>query len=255
KSSCWVRVAQSMAGPGWGGQFIPRIGQEVVVTYLEGDPDQPLVTGVVYNGQNKPPFALPDKKTQSGFRSRSTKKAGDSNFNELRVEDKKDSEEIYFHAEKDFKRVVENNDVLEVGSSKKKDGDRTITVFNDQKETIGCSQAKSGSRTLTVWKNDTTTVKTGNQATTIEKGNAALEVKMGNRTIKIAMGKHSTQAMQAIELKVGSNSIKVDQTGVTIKGMMVKIEGQMMTEVKAGAMAKIDGGGMLKAGAGITMIG
>lgn len=255
KSSCWVRVAQTMAGPGWGGQFIPRIGQEVVVSYLEGDPDAPLVTGVVYNGENKHPFALPDKKTQSGFRSRSTKDAGDSNFNELRFEDKKDSEEIYFHAEKDFKRVVENNDVLEVGASKKKDGDRTITVFNDQKETIGCSQAKSGSRTLTVWKNDTTTVKTGNQSTTIEKGNAALEVKMGNQTIKIAMGKQATEAMQAIELKVGSNSIKVDQTGVTITGMMVKIEGKVMTEVKAGAMAKVDGGGMLQAKAGITMIG
>jgi type VI secretion system secreted protein VgrG len=255
KSSCWVRVAQAMAGPGWGGQFIPRIGQEVIVSYLEGDPDQPIVTGVVYNGQNKPPFALPDKKTQSGFRSRSTKQAGDSNFNELRFEDKKDSEEIYFHAEKDFKRVVENNDVLNVGASKKKDGDRTVTVFNDQKETIGCSQAKSGSRTLTVWKDDTTTVKTGNQKTTIEKGNASLEVKMGNRTIKIAMGKQSTEAMQAIELKVGGNSIKVDQTGVTIKGITVKIEGQAMTEVKAGGMAKIDGGGMLKAGAGITMIG
>jgi type VI secretion system secreted protein VgrG len=255
KSSCWIRVAQSMAGPGWGGQFLPRIGQEVVVSYLEGDPDAPLVTGVVYNGENKHPFALPDKKTQSGFRSRSTKDAGDSNFNELRFEDKKDSEEIYFHAEKDFKRVVENNDVLEVGASKKKDGDRTITVFNDHKETIGCSQAKSGSRTLTVWKDDTTTVKTGNQKTTIEKGNAALEVKMGNQTIKIAMGKQATEAMQAIELKVGSNSIKVDQTGVTITGMMVKVEGKVMTEVKSGAMATIDGGGMLQAKAGITMIG
>jgi type VI secretion system secreted protein VgrG len=233
KSSCWVRVAQTMAGPGWGGQFIPRIGQEVVVSYLEGDPDQPLVTGVVYNDEHKHPFSLPDNKTQSGFRSRSTKQAGDSNFNELRFEDKKDSEEIYFHAEKDFKRVVENNDVLEVGAIKKQDGSRTVTI----------------------WKDDKTTVKTGNQTTTIEKGNSAIEVKMGNRTIKIAMGKQSTEAMQAIELKVGGNSIKVDQTGVTIKGMMVKIEGQTMTEVKAGAMAKIDGGGMLQAKAGITMIG
>jgi type VI secretion system secreted protein VgrG len=128
-------------------------------------------------------------------------------------------------------------------------------VFNDHKETIGCSQAKSGSRTLTVWKDDTTTVKTGNQKTTIEKGNAALEVKMGNQTIKIAMGKQATEAMQAIELKVGSNSIKVDQTGVTITGMMVKVEGKVMTEVKSGAMATIDGGGMLQAKAGITMIG
>ena len=264
KSSCWVRVAQAMAGTGWGGQFIPRIGQEVVVSYLEGDPDQPLITGMVYNDQHKHPFSLPDNKTQSGFRSRSTKQAGDANFNELRFEDKKGSEEIYFHAEKDFKRVVENNDVLEVGSSKKKDGDRTITVFNDQKETIGCSEAKSGSRTLTVWKDDTTTVKTGNQtttieqgnqATTIEQGNSSLEIKMGNETIKIAMGKQSTEAMQAIELKVGGSSIKVDQTGVTIKGIMIKIEGQAMTEVKAGAMAKIDGGGMLQAKAGITMIG
>ncbi|MFZ4733194.1 MAG: type VI secretion system Vgr family protein [Pirellulales bacterium] len=255
KSSCWVRVSQSMAGPGWGGQFIPRIGQEVVITYLEGDPDQPLVTGVVYNGQNKPPFALPDKKTQSGFRSRSTKKAGDSNFNELRFDDKTDAEEIYFHAEKDFKRVVENNDVLEVGASKKKDGNRTVKVFNDQKETIGCSQAKSGSRTVTVWKDDTTTVKMGKQTTTIEKGDQIVRLKMGNRTVKVDLGKESVQAMQAIELKVGGSSIKIDQMGVTNKGMMVKIEGKVMTQVKAGAMATIDGGGMLQAKAGLTMIG
>lgn len=290
KSSCWVRVAQAMAGPGWGGQFIPRVGQEVVVSFLEGDPDRPLVTGVVYNDQHKHPFSLPDNKTQSGFRSRSTKQAGDTNFNELRFEDKKGAEEIYIHAEKDCSRVVENNDVLEVGVGKQDEGNRTVTVFNDQSETIGCKDAKSGSRFVTVFNDQTEVIgskdaKSGsrnitvfnnhsetigcsqakdgsrkvsvwkNDTTTIEQGDSAVEVKMGNRIIKIGMGKQSTEAMQSIEMKVGGSSIKVDQTGVAIKGMLVTIDGQIMTQVKAGAIATIDGGGMLKAKAGITMIG
>ncbi len=262
KSSCWMRVAQSMAGPGWGGQFLPRIGQEVVVTFLEGDPDRPLVTGVVYNGQNKPPYSLPDNKTQSGFKSRSTKDASDNNFNELRFEDKKGAEEVYFHAEKDFTRVVENDDSLEVGFSKKDSGDRTVKVFNDQTEEIGCSEAKSGSRSLTVWKDDSTTVKTGNQSVTIEKGNQTTQVdtgnvevalKMGNQTFKLDTGGHTTEAMQKIELKVGGNSITIDQAGITIKGIMVSVQGSATAEVKS-AMTTVKGDGMLTMKGGVAMI-
>jgi type VI secretion system secreted protein VgrG len=245
KSSCWVRVAQSMAGPGWGGQFIPRIGQEVVVSYLEGDPDQPLVTGVVYNSQNKPPFVLPDNKTQSGFRSRSTKGAGSANCNEIRFEDKKGAEEFRLHAEKDFKREVENDDHLEVGFSKKDPGSRTVKVFNDHTETIGCAEAKSGSRTTTVWKDDATTLKTGNQS---------INLKLGNRSAKLDVGKDSVEALQGITLKSGPSSIEITPTGIVIKGLQVQVEGQVQTSVK-GLMTEINGTAILKAGGAITMIG
>ncbi|WP_217517331.1 type VI secretion system tip protein TssI/VgrG [Vibrio metschnikovii] len=111
-SSCWIRVAQQIAGNGWGSSFLPRVGQEVIVEFINGDPDQPLVTGSLYNGIQNPPFTLPDKKTQSGYRSRSVEQGSD-NFNELRFEDKPGEEHIYLHAEKDFQIKVEDSvDVL-----------------------------------------------------------------------------------------------------------------------------------------------
>ncbi|HME42128.1 MAG TPA: type VI secretion system tip protein VgrG [Syntrophorhabdales bacterium] len=107
KSSCWIRVSQVWAGPGWGAVIIPRIGHEVVVDFLEGDPDRPLVTGSVYNAINKPPYPLPDEKTKSTLKSDSSK--GGGGFNEIRFEDKKGSEEIFVHGQKDYNIVVENN--------------------------------------------------------------------------------------------------------------------------------------------------
>ncbi len=106
-SSCWVRVATQWAGKKWGTIGIPRVGQEVVVTFINGDPDQPLVIGSVYNSAHMPPFDLPASKTQSGMKSRSTK--GGGNFNEISIDDKKDAETITIHAAKDFNYNVGNN--------------------------------------------------------------------------------------------------------------------------------------------------
>jgi len=244
KSSCWVRVASLWAGKQWGMIHIPRIGQEVVVAFLEGDPDQPLIVGSVYNYDNMPPYKLPDNKTQSGLKSRSSKQGSDQNFNELRFEDKKDHEEVYFHAEKDFNRVVENNDTLKVGFDKKDKGDQTIEIFNNQKMTVGNAQASDGSQTLTIWKDRTSELKTGNDQ---------LNIKMGNQTTKLDLGKSETEALQSIELKVGQSSLKIDQMGVTIKGMMISIEGQIQSEFK-GLMTSVNGSAMLQVKGGITMI-
>jgi len=107
-SSCWIRVSQLWAGKNWGGLFIPRIGQEVIVEFLEGDPDQPIITGRVYNADKMPPYPLPDNQTRSTVvKSNSTK--GGGGFNEIRFEDKKGSEEYYVHAQKDMNVFVLNN--------------------------------------------------------------------------------------------------------------------------------------------------
>jgi type VI secretion system secreted protein VgrG len=234
-SSCWVRVGTPWAGKQWGMIHIPRIGQEVVVAFEEGDPDQPIIVGSVYNAEQMPPYSLPDNKTQSGMKSRSSLQGGPDDFNELRFEDKKGAEDIYFHAQKDFHRVVENDDDLKVGH------DQTITIHNDRTETI-----EEG--------NDKLTIEKGDREVKIEMGNDSLLISMGNQTTKLDLGKSETEAMQSIELKVGQSSIKVDQTGVTIKGMMVKVEGLIQTEVK-GLMTNVSGDAILQVKGGLTMIG
>ena len=115
KSSCWIRVAQNWAGGGWGFMFIPRVGMEVVVTFLEGDPDRPLVTGCVYNGVNRPPYELPAEKTKSTVKS--TSSPGGNGFNELRFEDLKGSEEIYIHAQKDLNETINHDHGVTVGNN------------------------------------------------------------------------------------------------------------------------------------------
>jgi len=130
-SSCWIRVSQSWAGGQWGGMSIPRMGQEVVVDFIEGDPDRPIVTGRVYNKDNMPPYDLPADKTKSTLKSRSTKGASADNFNEIRFEDLKGSEEMYVHAEKDQNTVVENDQGILVEHNRNK------TVDVDQEEHVG----------------------------------------------------------------------------------------------------------------------
>src|SRR5262249_4864180 len=129
-SSCWVRVSQQWAGAGWGAVQIPRIGQEVIVDFLEGDPDRPIITGRVYNGNNLPPYALTDNQSQSGMKSRSTPGGGVDNFNELRFEDKKDHEQVYFQAEKDLESLVKNDEQRTVGH------DRITQIENDETVTV-----------------------------------------------------------------------------------------------------------------------
>jgi type VI secretion system secreted protein VgrG len=115
-SSCWIRISQDWAGKNWGIVSIPRIGQEVIVSFLEGDPDQPLITGRVYNAEQMPPYALPGNRTQSGIKSRTSMGGTPSNFNELRFEDKKGAEEIYVHAEKNWTVHVKNAEAETVGA-------------------------------------------------------------------------------------------------------------------------------------------
>lgn len=141
KSSCWVRVAQLWAGASWGAMFIPRIGQEVLVEFLEGDPDQPIITGRVYNGDNMPPYPLPSEKTKSTIKSNSS--AGGGGSNEIRFEDGKGSEEIYLHGQKDWTIAIKNDKNQTVGhdESLAVTNNRTKTVGVDQSETVGANKS------------------------------------------------------------------------------------------------------------------
>lgn len=252
-ASCWMRVAHGIAGRGWGMQYLPRVGHEVVVSFLEGDPDRPLVIGSVYNGDNAPPFTLPANKTQSGYMTRSSKNGAAADTNILRFEDLKGSEEVYLEAQKDYNCLVNNNHTLTVSA------DQTIKIKNNRTETVETGNdsvtVQQGNRSVTVSQgNDTHKIDQGNRTVTISMGNDDLEIKMGNQTTKVSLGSASTEAMQSIELKVGQNSITIDQMGVTIKGMTISIEGQLQTSLK-GTMTQINGEAMLQLQGGITMIG
>lgn len=181
ESSCWVRVSQNWAGKNWGAMFIPRIGQEVIVEFLEGDPDQPIITGRVYNAEQTVPYELPANQTQSGIKSRSSKGGGAANFNELRFEDKKGDEEIYLHAEKNWTIIVENDKAQTVGH------DRTTTIDHDDTLTVGNDRKK------TVVMNENNEIR-GNHDETI-KGNASQTVK-GNLNEFVRLGKQETVLLE-----------------------------------------------------------
>ena len=130
-SSCWIRVSQAWAGKNWGSMQIPRIGQEVIVSFLEGDPDRPIITGRVYNAEQTVPYDLPANATQSGMKSRSSKGGTPANFNEIRMEDKKGAEQLYIHAERNQDIVVEVDESHSVGN------DRTKSIGHNETVTIG----------------------------------------------------------------------------------------------------------------------
>ena len=214
-SSCWVRVGSIWAGQQWGGIHIPRVGQEVVVAFEEGDPDRPIIIGSVYNAQQMPPYTLPDNKTQSGLKTRSSLQGTTDNFNELRFEDKKDSEEIYFHAEKDFNRVVENNDTLAVGSDQAADGSQTITIYKNRTETV-----KTGNELVTIEQgNRTVNVNQGNDEHNVKQGNQTVNVNQGNRTINVDQGndEHNVKTgNRTVNVNTGNDEHNVKQGNRTV---------------------------------------
>ncbi|AKJ29685.1 type VI secretion system Vgr family protein [Caldimonas brevitalea] len=161
-SSCWVRVSQPWAGKNFGFMAIPRIGQEVIVDFLEGDPNRPIITGRVYNAEQMPPWALPANATQTGLLTRSSKGGSGANANELRFEDKKGSEQVYLHAEKNQDIEVENDETHWVGHDRSKtvDHNETVLVKNDRTETVGHNESITigVDRTEKVGANETVTI-------------------------------------------------------------------------------------------------
>lgn len=158
--TCWVRVSQVWAGNSWGAMFLPRIGHEVLVDFIEGDPDRPVVTGRIYHGLNKPPYPLPEEKTKSTIKSESS--IGGGGYNELRFEDKKGAEEVFLHAQKDWNTVILNNHTESVGANRSSSigSNETITVGVNRTSTIGSAETLTvgAGRTVNVAVNDATTV-------------------------------------------------------------------------------------------------
>jgi len=265
-TTCWIRTVMPWTGKAWGFVAIPRIGQEVVIQFEDGDPDRPVCTGMLYNADTMPPYTLPANMTQSGIKTRSSKGGGADNYHELLFEDKIGEEFIRFHSEKDYFQTVENDAVIEIGLVKQDKGDLTQTIHRHKTETV-----KTGDKTLTVETgsefrtiatdkvedigvNDSLTVGSdrtmdiGAKLTESVGSDMALSVS-GKREVTVtgnitesSAGAIDISAATEIKLSVGGSSITIDNTGVTIEAPMVTITGQSMTKVEGSASLILKGG-------------
>ena len=194
ESSCWVRVSQGWSGKGWGAMFIPRIGMEVIVDFLEGDPDQPLVTGAVYNAQQTPPYPLPAERSKSTIKTNSYKGDG---FNELRFEDKSGSEEIFVHAQKDQNEVILHDHTTDVGN------DQTLKVGHDQSETVGHNQTVGVGNDQSITVGHDQTVQIDNDQSTSVSGHMMVTI---SKTLTETVGINYAETVgMAMELTVGAS--------------------------------------------------
>ncbi|MCD0460730.1 type VI secretion system Vgr family protein [Roseiconus lacunae] len=214
KSSCWIRVSQGHAGAGFGAISIPRIGEEVVISFLEGDPDRPLITGRVYHAQNMPPFGLPDSKNISGVKTNSTK--GGGGYNELIMDDTKSKELIRLHAQYDMDSTIEHDD--------------RQTVHNDRSIQV------DGTHTETIKKDTTITVTEGNWSRTISKGMSATTVKKEILVDSETQHIHVTAATE-IKLEVGKSKLVMKADGsIELSGMNIAIDGKESVSIHGAAV-------------------
>lgn len=241
-ASCWMRVAQSWAGPGWGAMFIPRIGMEVLVSFLDGHPDRPLVTGCVYNGEFAPPYSLPQEKTKTTWKTSSS--PGGDGYNELTFEDAAGCEQIIVHAQKDFNETVENdhttivhaNQTIGVGADQSTTvgANQTNTVKKDQTETVhgNVSVTVEGTRSHTITKQETVTLKDaleltvgktelhqvtekltetfdGGRETTVKQGDTET-VSSGDKTVTVSSGALEVEASTKVQLKQKTHKLLLE---------------------------------------------
>ncbi|WP_060493681.1 type VI secretion system Vgr family protein [Pseudomonas sp. NBRC 111140] len=247
-SSCWVRVSQGWAGGSWGAMAIPRIGQDVIIHYVNGDPDQPMITGRTYCGNQLPPYDLPQHKTRMTIKSRTHKGDG---FNELRFEDELGQEEVFIHAQKDHNIVVKHDESTQVGNDRTEQvnndesiligHDRTETVGNDEHVTIGQDAALDIGRNQTI-KIANDRVETignhrhdhiaanhhitigGNLKQQIE-GLAELEAR---GAIHRRTRRYELRTAEAVIIQGPGGSIQIDETGITLNSPTIRINGQIL---------------------------
>jgi type VI secretion system secreted protein VgrG len=249
KSSCWIRVSQLWAGAGWGAMFIPRIGQEVIVDFIEGDPDRPIITGRVYHGTNLPPYKLPDDKTKSTIKSDSSKGGGGSN--ELRFEDKKGSEEVFLHAQKDWTIAVENDKNQTVGH------DETLDVTNNRTKTVGVDQSETigSNKTISVGANHDETIGANK---TMNVGANHTETIAANMSLTVGSNKTETVGVNSAETIGAAKELTIGAAyQVTVGAAMNETVGAAKAEevgavksVSVGADSSEDVGGTKSVNAG-----
>jgi len=234
KSSCWIRVAQAWAGTSWGAMFIPRIGNEVVVTFLEGDPDRPLIVGSVYHGTNVPPYGLPDNKTKSTIKTNSS--AGGEGSNELCFEDKKGEEEIFLHGQKDWNTVIENDATQEVKNDEllKVGNNRMKEVVKDQGEKVGGNKAIAvdGNHDEQIKGNETQKVG-GNAKRTVD-GDQKVAIKKNSAE---SVGGDRTESVDGAMKLTVSKDYKHDVTG----NSTLAVNKNLTSTVKGDASSTVDG--------------
>jgi type VI secretion system secreted protein VgrG len=257
-SSCWVRVSQPWAGKNWGTISLPRVGQEVIIDFLEGDPDQPIVTGRVYNGEQMPPYALPANQTRSTTKSRSSKGGSASNYNEIRFEDKMGSEQIFINAEKDLDLRVENDSREYVG------GDRSLLVNANQRELVNGDQHGhvKGSRFEKI--EGDMSVNFGGKRMAQTGGDESISIG-GDRkeqvsgTLSLQVGKDcNEQVGGGLSLQVGqSRNEKIGQTHAMEAGQVIHLKAGQTVVIEAGVELTLKGpGGFVDIGpAGVTIQG
>jgi len=226
-SSCWIRVSQAWAGKNWGSVQIPRIGQEVIVSFLEGDPDRPIITGRVYNAEQTVPYALPANATQSGTKSRSSKGGTPANFNEIRMEDKKGAEQLYIHAERNQDIAVEVDESHWVGRDRRKNIDRneTVRIGEDRLRAVQCNDALLVGGTKSDSISTQYLVEAGSQirlvcGKSVLEFNASGEINISGTAFNIyASGNGNIDTGGRLDLNSGGAS-EVDPKGKGIKGVI-----------------------------------
>jgi type VI secretion system secreted protein VgrG len=250
RSSCWVRVGQAWGGVGWGAQYLPRIGQEVLVRFLEGNPDRPLIAGTVYNGENPTPYTLPDEKTKSTLKSASS--LGSNGFNEFRIEDANDAEEIFVHAQKDEELLTENDKDQEVRGHEdllvKKDRSRTVEGNQQLDVTHEDSARVEGNQSLQVRGNRITRILTHHTETVVRDQSITVSKNFKSEVIRTV-----TESVGAARtLKVGKD-YSIDVTGALTeevgglksvdvsKDRLEYVEGDRQETVVKDSEAKISG--------------
>jgi type VI secretion system secreted protein VgrG len=213
RRSCWMRVSQNWAGPGWGALFIPRIGQEVIVDFLEGDPDRPIITGRVYHSDNYPPYPLPAEKTKSTLKSSSS--PGGQGFNEIRFEDRKDEEQLFIHAQKDMDLCVKNDRRTVIGN----DAHLIVTQNLHEQIDAACHRIIKGDRLTRIDGACSCTVTKDRQ----EKIGGHYGLSAGRQIHLCAGNDLVLEAASGLTLKAGTGFIILDGAGVAMGGTKIRL--------------------------------
>ncbi|WP_448695318.1 type VI secretion system Vgr family protein [Pseudomonas moraviensis] len=246
QSSCWIRVAQGWAGATWGAMAIPRVGQELIISYLDGDPDQPIATGRAYRQTNLPPYELPKHKTRMTIKSRTHKGAG---FNELRFEDELGQQEVFIHAERDKNVHIKNDNGVFVGNDRKKEigNDEHVLIGNDQIHAIRQNRNLDVGRDYKVFIGRDRWDAVGNDRYESTRANRYIEVSgdsehtiKGLHSIQAGQGfecattVYSLQASEKIVFKSPGGSITLDAQGIHLKGLAITIQGPVSATASGG---------------------